>query len=178
MHWLEKLLCHFSVSACSGLTQLLTLFHNMSWYRQAFLKKALRLTIIFISSAIHGKAEPIKQAKESGTCSLLLINVSASSVGVLWKSSCFHFLMKGKYDIFYSNPLPTRFCFKLFLKGCCSSPFHREMHNTEIYVHWTMLDLPWKNGCTAEIVSDNCRWRNWEPASIGSASNIPSCQYV
>lgn len=64
MHWLEKLLCHFSVSACSGLTQLLTLFHNMSWYRQAFLKRALRLTIIFISSAIHGKAEPIKQAKD------------------------------------------------------------------------------------------------------------------
>lgn len=64
MHWLEKLLCHFSVSACSGLTQLLTLFHNMSWYRQEFLKRALRLTIIFISSAIHGKAEPIKQAKD------------------------------------------------------------------------------------------------------------------
>lgn len=142
MHWLEKLLCHFSASACSGLTQLLTLFHNMSWYRQAFLKRALRLTIIFISCAIHGKAEPIKQAKD--LLCFLLINVSADSVGVPWKSGCFHFLMEGKYYISCLSLLPVRFCFKLFLERCCSSLLHREMHNREIYVCWAMLDWPWK----------------------------------
>lgn len=111
-------------------------------------------------------------------CSFLLINVSADSVGVLWKSGCFHFLMKGKYYISYSNLLPMRFCFKLFLEGWCSSLSHREMHNTEIYVCWTMLDWPWKNGCTAGIVSDKCRWRNREPGSTESAYNLPGCVSV
>ena len=168
MHWLEKLLCHFSVSACSGLTQLLTLFHNMSWYRQAILKRALRLTIIFISSAIHRKAEPIKQAK-------YLVCVPFCSLSVLWKSGCFHFLMKGKYYIFYSNPLPRRFCFKLFLEGCCSSLLHRQMHNMEIYMCWTMPNWPWKNRCTAGIVSDKCRWRNRNSGSTGDAYSLPGC---
>lgn len=150
MHWLKKLLCHFSVSACSGLTQLLTLFHNMSWYRQAFLKKAPRLTVIFISSAIRGKAEPIKQAKELVCvpfCSLMF----QLTVGVLWKSGCFHFLMKTKCYIPYSNLLPLRFFFKIFLEGCCSSPLQREIHNTEIYMYWTTLDLPWKNRCRNSV---------------------------
>lgn len=111
-------------------------------------------------------------------CSLLLINVSADSVGVLWKSGCFHFLMKGKYHISYSNLLPLRFCFKLFLEGCCSSLLQREVHNREIYVHWAMLDWPWKNGRAAGIVSDKRRWKSGEPGSVGSAYSLPGCLSV
>lgn len=108
-------------------------------------------------------------------CSLLLINVSSDSVGVLWKSGCFHFLMKRKYDISYSDLLPMRFCFKLLLEGCCSSLLRREIYNTGIYASRTMLGWPWKNRCTARIVSDKCRRRNRELGSIGNAYNLPGC---
>lgn len=121
------------------------------------------------------KSRANKASKGTGMSSLLLINVSADSMGVLWKSGCFHFLMKRKCYISYSNLLPLRFCFKIFREGCSSSPLHREMHNTEIHVYWTMLDLPWKNRCTAETVYDKCRWRNRAPGTIGSAYNLPGC---
>lgn len=64
---------------------------------------------------------------------------------------------------------------KIFLEGHCSSPLHREMQNTEIYVYWTMLDWPWKNRCTAEAMCDKCRWRNREPGTTGSTYSLPGC---
>lgn len=116
----------------------------MSWYRQAFLKRALRLTIIFISSAIHGKAEPIKQARDLVCvpfCSLmfqLILWVFCGRVVAFifsWKENTIFLIQI--YCLWDSAS-------SFFLERCCSSLLHREMHNMEIYVHWTMLDWPWK----------------------------------
>lgn len=131
--------------------------------------KANNSIYIFFNS---WKSRANKAGKGTGVCCLLLINVSADSVGVLWKSSCFHFLIKRKCYISYSNVLTLRFFFKIVLEGCCSSSLHRELLNTEIYMYWTMLDWPWKNRCT---VYDKCRWRNRVPGTIGSAYSLPGC---
>lgn len=159
MHWLEKLLCHFSVSACSGLTQLLTLFHNMSWYRQAFLKRAPRLTIIFISSAIHGKAEPIKQAKAlvcipfSSLIFQLILWVFCGRVVAFifpWKENTIFLI-----QIYYLWDSALSFCLKDVVHL-----FYLETYIKQKYVWVEQCWIALKNTLTAKIVPDKCRWRN------------------
>lgn len=107
LHALFGLLCHFSDWAWSGLTQLSTLFHHMNWYRQAVLKRALRLTIVFTSSATEGKAELIKQTEDQFSF-FLFIKGSDYFLSVLMKAVCARSLKYNAVTYFFYKQLPVK----------------------------------------------------------------------